>query len=394
MKQPRYSGFVVGKDKVRGQDTWKVRVKDDTSPLNSQKLKVASVWPGVTLAKGMNVEFAISEQRNAVNVAPCGVKTEGNPDMRKILIIASSVLAVAAVALIFAFTAFKAEINDLRTEWRVERLVDTLANASLYDLVPDEIVRRQIQTGWLNPVAARDFVFEESVCVPVLGRDSLIEPEGRNNECFNARYPVYNGTNEPRSYDYEADESPSSYLTRSRLPRSTWNEWADTRYLIMQTAREHLSDPARLEAFYQAKLNIVVNEVNRLSMEERVELIEQLKAQLALFERFNDSAVRDALTELDEAVEDSSAAFRRYAADEITWDEYRVFMEAREAAKDQLDRTIGHCETRSFESGNTYEYCPGEYEIRFANRRFAEGGQELVDTWIRLGYDLLEQFNR
>lgn len=60
MASERTKGFVVGFDTAaEGRTVWKVRVKDSTSPHNGKKLVAASVRDGLTLARGLNVHFAI-----------------------------------------------------------------------------------------------------------------------------------------------------------------------------------------------------------------------------------------------------------------------------------------------------------------------------------------------
>ncbi len=56
----RCRGFVVGFDKNQnGQTVWKVRIKDDTSLLDGQKLAVASIHDNLELARGLNVTFVV-----------------------------------------------------------------------------------------------------------------------------------------------------------------------------------------------------------------------------------------------------------------------------------------------------------------------------------------------
>ena len=56
----RHKGYVVGSDtSPSGQLAWTVRVKDTQSPYDGQKLNVASTHKELTLARGLNVNFAI-----------------------------------------------------------------------------------------------------------------------------------------------------------------------------------------------------------------------------------------------------------------------------------------------------------------------------------------------
>lgn len=56
----RHKGYVVGSDtSSSGQLVWKVRVKDTQSSYDGQKLNVASSHKELTLARGLNVNFAI-----------------------------------------------------------------------------------------------------------------------------------------------------------------------------------------------------------------------------------------------------------------------------------------------------------------------------------------------
>lgn len=56
----RHKGYVVGSDETpSGQLAWTVKVKDSESPYNGQKLNVASTHRELTLARGLNVNFAI-----------------------------------------------------------------------------------------------------------------------------------------------------------------------------------------------------------------------------------------------------------------------------------------------------------------------------------------------
>lgn len=56
----RHKGYVVGSDEApSGQLVWAVKVKDQQSLYNGQKLNVASTHKEITLARGLNVNFAI-----------------------------------------------------------------------------------------------------------------------------------------------------------------------------------------------------------------------------------------------------------------------------------------------------------------------------------------------
>lgn len=55
----RHKGFVVGSDPGSDGIVWKVRVKDQDSPYNGQKLVAASIRGGLALARGLNVNFAV-----------------------------------------------------------------------------------------------------------------------------------------------------------------------------------------------------------------------------------------------------------------------------------------------------------------------------------------------
>ncbi|HSI21063.1 MAG TPA: hypothetical protein VLA04_05195 [Verrucomicrobiae bacterium] len=62
MDPQRHAGFVIGSDQAQQGDNvtvWKVRVKDPQSSFDGEKLVVASVHNGLSLAKGLNVHFAI-----------------------------------------------------------------------------------------------------------------------------------------------------------------------------------------------------------------------------------------------------------------------------------------------------------------------------------------------
>ena len=56
----RHKGYVVGSDETpSGQLAWTVKVKDTDSPYDRQKLNVASTHKELTLARGLNVNFAV-----------------------------------------------------------------------------------------------------------------------------------------------------------------------------------------------------------------------------------------------------------------------------------------------------------------------------------------------
>lgn len=60
MEIRRHKGYVMGFDNgARGKRTWKVRVKDPTSPHDGKKFVVASTHGNLELAQGLNVNFAI-----------------------------------------------------------------------------------------------------------------------------------------------------------------------------------------------------------------------------------------------------------------------------------------------------------------------------------------------
>lgn len=58
--QQWHAGYVAScSQKPDGNTVWKVKVKDINSPYNGQTLVVASVHDGMTLARGLNVHFAV-----------------------------------------------------------------------------------------------------------------------------------------------------------------------------------------------------------------------------------------------------------------------------------------------------------------------------------------------
>jgi hypothetical protein len=56
----RHRGYVVGSGQSpSGQLVWTVKVKDPGSPFDGQKLNVASTHKELSLARGLNVDFAV-----------------------------------------------------------------------------------------------------------------------------------------------------------------------------------------------------------------------------------------------------------------------------------------------------------------------------------------------
>ena len=59
----RLKGFVVGSDRVGNDTVWKVRVNDETNKFHGRKFEVASVHEDIRIAKGLEVEFLLSNFR-------------------------------------------------------------------------------------------------------------------------------------------------------------------------------------------------------------------------------------------------------------------------------------------------------------------------------------------
>ncbi len=55
----RFGGHIMAEDTADGRTIWKVRVVDEKSHFNGRKLIVASTHGGITLARGLIVDFEI-----------------------------------------------------------------------------------------------------------------------------------------------------------------------------------------------------------------------------------------------------------------------------------------------------------------------------------------------
>lgn len=358
MERKRVDGFVVGKDKVRGQDTWKVRVKDEGSSLNGCKLLVASVWPGVTLARSMDVSFSISGQTHAVNVAPCGVNTEGYPDMRKrnrFTIAGIGVLLVLVLAaLAGAFNLHRYEpIRDFIVELRADWALDSVRELVADEVITDDVVRVAIRNGshlrsasW----AAREEVFAEHQCY-IFGLE-LYDDAAKT--CHEVHY--YEGSDDP--WVYKKTGVPSA-VTAEFLP--------ETRKILFGIAREHLMTPANTWAVYRAKREVALDEFERLDTEAQENLVYTLIAGIGAFEQFRDDAA-------------ARAAWHKFLELENEWmatdwgsDQYDAAWDAMQAQEEIFFPMLG-------EQRDLY---------LFAGRRHMEGGDELIDAYIEIGYDLI-----
>jgi len=353
----RVSGFVIGKDSVRKQPTWKVRVKDRASSHNGEKLLVASVHPGVTLARGMNVLFEITEQLNAVAVAPVGVKTEGNPmrTIYKMGIIAALIIAIITAALQFNLHRHPT-VRDFVVVQRAELALTVIKRLAFNDIVTDDVVRAAIRAsvgngksfkwGGLRPALwdGRTEVFREHTC-PIFGLGLY---DNAQKTCRDARY--YEGSRDPWGYN------------RIGVPHVVSGLMVKMREELYSNARAHLMTPSNLRAVFEAKKDIVQSEYQLMDTEKRSMFIERLDAMIAEFEQFRDNEIlRTEWTHVlaleqnwREDTSENSTSFR-------TWQD----------AKTALRKKV-----------------PILYYYEFAGRRFLEGDMPIVEEYISLGKKL------
>lgn len=300
---------------------------------------------------------------------------------RRTFIIGGAVMAFVVLAVFVGYlssaASFKKQVLDLRTELNVEHVVEYLGRATLPDLIPDSIVREAAKQGYA-PAAVRHLVFQESVCKPILGAESLVAPEGRHSSCWWMLYAAYTAGDGKGEHVYDEDGYAAHYFNDTPLPYSTWQPVSSTRKLIMEKARDYFANPERLWAFYEAKRHIYLEEFTKLDGATQEQRVEALRDSLEWFKRFNDPLVREKWV----AYVSAEATWEKATQEEREQDKpdshSDPYWDTMEIARVQLVDAIGH--------GGF-----GTYHVLFAGRRFREGGQELVDTWVKIAEDALSR---
>lgn len=223
---------------------------------------------------------------------------------------------------------------------RVDRTASSLQSASFYDLVPDDVIRKAIQTSQEyfvdSPADGRYTVFEDSVCRPIL--DDIDE------KCWDMLYAAYTGINDW----YWENNIPE-------LPKSHWGTVTATRGYIMGIARNFLMEPERLREFYFAKRDIILHEFYTLPGKVRARLTETAENFVQGMKLFsNDTAKIRGTTD---------------------WQRIQA-------------------ENAIHATGNIDSWISRRGGALFAYRRQSEGGDNLVKTWIEIGEDFLTQVKK
>lgn len=434
-RMKRIQGFVIGRDHVRGILTWKVRVQETQHSLNGKKLKVASAT--AELANGLNVDFLIGTRHNetvAIDVAPRGVKEqEKGKIMKRLFIIAIALMALMGAVLTAIIIFLPTTIPDLKRRLdsaimihRANEVVANLRMATFGQLVPDSIIRQTIGrandrrwVSWNANTFARHAVF----------RDRLLGVFDDNEKLYwDGLYAAYSGG--------------EGYFQHYGLPVELDQPLKEVRRLIMETAREYLRDPNNLEAFYQAKKPIILDEVAKLSPKNQMKIRQWLGDAITAFRRFSKEDLKKyqarrqaeegwlessrqalkasrafeeagnqlmAMLPLDSLLAkqvkersgwyhqvDDRPVMKRITVAEVPTNAIELFARYRVAEKNWADAEMHNAQMYrlfSQQGEKLWENTPDEYATLFAGRRFNEGGQSLVDAYIRIADDLLANLN-
>ena len=274
----------------------------------------------------------------------------------KLGLIAALILVIIALVGIF-----KPHHNETVRGWivetRAERMLDSIRQLTANQIVSDEMVRAAVRNGshlrsasW----AAREAVFTANQCqIFSVGFDKSVE-----EMCLPASMALYyEGTSHGEWV--EENKGIPAFLLTDFFPQA--------RAAIYETARSYLMTPAKVRAIYEAKYDVLVDEFQYLSDEDKQMFLGMLNVAIASFEQFRDD-------------EPTRVKYAHYIRLENAW---------RADKSDSLDpfsawRGAG---------ATLRAVVVDESFYLFAGRRHAEGGDDLVSAYIGIMRDLVSQLN-
>lgn len=225
---------------------------------------------------------------------------------------------------------------------------------SFLKLVPDAVVTSTVREYqnmgyYSSPSAGRFAVFETVICPHY---------EVRGDDCDSLLYAEYSG-----GEGYLINGEYGKFLPEEQ------EEVSKTRDVIMEIAREYLRSPDRLKSFYMGYRGIALDATHKmLSTERRIDLVRAIEWFLEGMKLSKEPSV----TALAESVLSAEEEF------DLSWRDDNTLNALREAD-----------EALRLALGDDKVSWRRDVGVRFALRRFKEGGSELVNAWIEIGEDFL-----
>ncbi len=350
----RTQGYVVGRSTLKGILAWVVRVMQEGHEADGKKLRVSSIQSGVQLSPGLDVDFFLQTsngQTTACDVALRVVtetKQKGTIQMRRTLL-SVAVMLLAILGLLGYLASQSKTFQDQILELRLESAISTLKGMTFAEMVSDDAIRSAIKGKWPGVRSGKVAVFNKYLC-PVFG-DSDAEAHER---CYDALY-ASGGDGTSENYWYEKAGIPGKLAPRV----------AYFRQLMLDKARAELRNPQALWAFYQGKKPVAIGVFRSMGAEWQAEVRANLREIKNAFERFSDPAMRSAIE-------------AHIAGERAWWNDGKIVdsnWEPMRQATDELARLNND----------------GRYgDVLFINRRFTEGGDALVQMYLRIVDDLLK----
>lgn len=370
----RTEGFASGKITVRDVQGWKIARRDRNGTRLNYFAPNAEIAAGLDIHPGTDVVFT-PELRDgrwyAVNVQPKPAHMEVS--MRHLLLAAAALFLLIASAFVGSQLQNRALAQDAMVGSRIDDVNSWLRRASFYDLVPDSIVRDQIQQRLFKPADGRLVVFGKEICEPILGTQNNYPTDqdeavlrNENTPCFDLLHSIDEG-------------SDRDFASRTDIPETHYDIAGKLEDLVMEKAREHLKNADNFEAFYYAKKHVALEEIASIQAGERVKYVELGEQALAHMRLFTQD-------------ENLRVLRQQYADAEKAWKKaHDAWLEGKGAGSVSDERWD---EWKALQTGllgalQTDKESEKWYWFLYAGRRFDEGGMDLVNAHIATGEDLL-----
>lgn len=233
-----------------------------------------------------------------------------------------------------------------------ESKLAAMANLQPEDFISEDMVRAAVRgEGWGDwrsaSWAAREQVFGEFQC-------SIFEHfERPDAECY-------------RLLATEADKPNGSYARYSSLPAELPVLSRQMRQLIYGVGRTYLKSSENLQTVYEQHVNVAVDEFNRLFFADQEKFRSMLQTMITAIEESRDPQT----TEVLQAVEQAEYELRNIP--DRKDERYQPALETLRDARTARDETISDL-----------------LSLEFINRRFIEGGPDLVTAYEEIFTDLL-----
>lgn len=238
-------------------------------------------------------------------------------------------------------------VRNFLVEMRVDSALSKIYQLTADQLINDEVIRSAVRggvDGYLYDVSrkVRETVFEQHQC-PAFGLGMYDDVE---SVCYNARYS-------------EGQTVDNYWYDELGIPLSIAEQIAEMRVVVYGIGREYLQTPENLQAVFNAKSDVAIDEFGKLSSDEKVAFT---------------TLVVDIVSTLEEFLSDADAR--------IAHAEYLKAEEAWRASWDLEERTSVPYEYMT-EKGEQLRGVVENMDLYlFVARRHAEGGDDLVTAYL------------